>query len=196
MVVPTESFTEIGDADIDPDSPITTGLMTSYRDNDLNLNSQLIGETTPFTAAQKHDHDGLNSALVNAGAGLNFSLFDLSLAGAGTQTASTGALGFTPRAMWVLHSGDYGSGDFGWGAGFAIGTGTLARGITADLDSIAAGTARWAVDSDAVGGLVLVSDGTAFFNDIDVTVFTSANITLSVGGGPVKAIQVKLLVLG
>lgn len=64
MVVPSKSFTVIGDADIDPDSPITTGLLNSYRDRDENLSSQLIGETSPFTAAQKHDHDGLNSALV------------------------------------------------------------------------------------------------------------------------------------
>ena len=81
MVAPTKSFTPVADADIDPDSPLTTGLVTALRDRDENLSSQLIGETSPFTAAQKHDHDGVNSALL-AG---TFQLVQ-------TQTVSGGAV--------------------------------------------------------------------------------------------------------
>ena len=63
MTAPSKSFTVIPDADIDPDSPITTGLMTSYRDNDVHLEEWL---GLSFTAAQDHDHDGVNSAVVDA----------------------------------------------------------------------------------------------------------------------------------
>lgn len=64
MVAPTKSFSVIPDADVDPDSPLTTDLMTALRDNDLNLFSQLVGEpvgSPPYTPAQAHDHDGSNS---------------------------------------------------------------------------------------------------------------------------------------
>jgi len=61
MVAPSKVFTVIPDGDIDPDSPLTTGLMTSLRDNDIH-NEEWIGDG--FTAAKDHDHDGVNSKTV------------------------------------------------------------------------------------------------------------------------------------
>lgn len=64
MAAPSKSFTFIPDGDIDPDSPITTGLMTELRDNDQHLESWL-GES--FVAAVDHNHDGVNSKLAGIG---------------------------------------------------------------------------------------------------------------------------------
>lgn len=63
MPAPSKSFTTIPDSDIDPESPLTTGLMTAYRDNDINLREWLGGNYTP---AVDHDHDGVNSKLLPA----------------------------------------------------------------------------------------------------------------------------------
>lgn len=61
MTAPSKSFTAIVDADIDPDSPITTTLMTALRDRDQNLKEWLGGS---FTASVDHSHDGVDSALL------------------------------------------------------------------------------------------------------------------------------------
>lgn len=58
MVTPSKSFTVIPDSDIDPDSPITTGLMTALRDNDVHI-EEWLGDG--FVAAKNHNHDGINS---------------------------------------------------------------------------------------------------------------------------------------
>lgn len=113
MAAPTESFTSIPVGDTDPDSPVTTGLMLGLANNDKNLSSQLIGETSPFTAAQKHDHDGDNSKLVvgslnfqAVGQGLthtlsnassDFVLVDIS----GFAESDTGGAAATD-AMWTI----------------------------------------------------------------------------------------------
>ncbi len=70
MAAPTKSFITIADSAVDPDSPVTTTLLSALQGNDENLNSQLIGETSPFVAAQKHNHDGINSALILGGLSL------------------------------------------------------------------------------------------------------------------------------
>lgn len=62
MPSPSKNFTTIPDSDIDPESPITTGLMTAYRDNDIHLEEWLGGS---YTAAVDHDHDGVNSKLMS-----------------------------------------------------------------------------------------------------------------------------------
>ncbi len=62
MVAPSKSFTVIPDSDIDPDSPITTGLMTNLRDNDVHT-EEWLGDS--FVAAKDHDHDGVNSKVVD-----------------------------------------------------------------------------------------------------------------------------------
>jgi hypothetical protein len=62
MAAPSKTFSVIPDSDIDPDSPITTGLMTKLRDNDIHL-EEWLGMS--YTAAQDHDHDGVNSKLMS-----------------------------------------------------------------------------------------------------------------------------------
>lgn len=61
MTAPSKNFTSIPDTDIDPESPITTGLMTEYRDNDINL-MEWLGKN--YTPAVDHDHNGVNSKLL------------------------------------------------------------------------------------------------------------------------------------
>lgn len=61
MVDPDKDFDQISDAEIDPDSPITTGLMTKIRDALEHL-EEWLGDG--FVAAKDHDHDGFNSKQV------------------------------------------------------------------------------------------------------------------------------------
>lgn len=61
MPAPSKNFTVIPDSDIDPDSPVTTGLMTKLRDNDQHL-EEWLGKD--FTASVNHTHDGVDSALL------------------------------------------------------------------------------------------------------------------------------------
>jgi hypothetical protein len=61
MPAPSKNFTVIPDSDIDPESPLTTGLMTAIRDNAVHLEEWLGGS---YTAAVDHDHDGVNSKLL------------------------------------------------------------------------------------------------------------------------------------
>ena len=68
MAPPSKSFTIIPDADIDPDSALTSSLFTRLRDNDIHLEEWL---GLSFVAAQDHDHDGVNSKKA-VGAGLFF----------------------------------------------------------------------------------------------------------------------------
>lgn len=69
MAAITKSWTSVADAAIDPDSPITTSLMTALRDNDIHLREWLGGSFTAG-AVQDHDHDGINSALIEIGPNL------------------------------------------------------------------------------------------------------------------------------
>lgn len=61
MTAPSKNFTAIADSDIDPESPLTTTLMTAYRDRDQNLKEWLGGS---YTAAVDHSHDGVDSKLL------------------------------------------------------------------------------------------------------------------------------------
>lgn len=61
MAVPSKDFDNITDAEIDVDSPLTTGLFVKMRDALVHLEEWL---GLSFTAAQDHDHDGVNSKLV------------------------------------------------------------------------------------------------------------------------------------
>lgn len=69
MAAITKSFTSIADVAIDPDSPITTSLMTALRDNAIHLR-EWLGASYYAGAVQNHDHDGSNSALVEVGPNL------------------------------------------------------------------------------------------------------------------------------
>jgi hypothetical protein len=69
MAAITKAFTAIADAAIDPDSPITTGLMTALRDNAIHLR-EWLGASYYAGAVQDHDHDGVNSARIEIGPNL------------------------------------------------------------------------------------------------------------------------------
>lgn len=62
----TKSWTDIADTAIDPDSPITTGLMTALRDNAIYLR-EWLGAGFTAGAVQDHNHDGVNSAKIETG---------------------------------------------------------------------------------------------------------------------------------
>ena len=92
MAAPSAAFTVIPNGDIDPDSPITSGLMTSFRDNDQNLFAQLVGDpvgTPTFTPAAEHDHDGVNSKAVN---GADFILVEKKLITSDTTSVTFSGL--------------------------------------------------------------------------------------------------------
>ncbi|XAI95663.1 hypothetical protein [Microcystis phage Mae-JY22] len=69
MAAITKAFTSVADAAIDPDSPITTSLMTALRDNAIHVR-EWLGANYYAGAVQNHDHDGINSALVEIGPNL------------------------------------------------------------------------------------------------------------------------------
>ncbi|HKQ24082.1 MAG TPA: hypothetical protein VJT81_06535 [Burkholderiales bacterium] len=75
MTAPSKNFITIPDGDVDPDSPLSTGLMTKLRDNDINV-AEWLGHG--YTPAQAHDHDGVNSKLIPGNvAGNLFNFYNL-----------------------------------------------------------------------------------------------------------------------
>lgn len=72
MASPSKPFSAIVDADIDPDSPLTTTLMTAYRDRDQH-NYEWIGGS--YTPAVDHNHDGVNSALLSGNVAGNIFMY-------------------------------------------------------------------------------------------------------------------------
>lgn len=61
MAAPSKAWVTQADSQIDADSPIDSVLMTGYRDDLVHLREWLgLG----YTAAQNHDHDGVNSKQV------------------------------------------------------------------------------------------------------------------------------------
>lgn len=62
MVAPSKNFTAIPDDKVDSDSGLTLTLLTQIRDSLIHL-EEWLGKD--FTAAINHDHDGVNSELVN-----------------------------------------------------------------------------------------------------------------------------------
>lgn len=61
MTVPTKSYTVVVDTRIDVDSPLDETLLEDLRDNIEHIHEWL---GYGYTAAQAHDHDGVNSALL------------------------------------------------------------------------------------------------------------------------------------
>lgn len=61
MAAPSKAFVSITDSQVDANSPVDTVLMTGLRDNGIHL-EEWLGHS--YTAAQDHDHNGTNSALV------------------------------------------------------------------------------------------------------------------------------------
>lgn len=66
MAATSKSWSSIADAQINPDSPIDTALMTSIRDDLVHLR-EWLGAGFTAGAVQDHNHDGVNSALVPIG---------------------------------------------------------------------------------------------------------------------------------
>lgn len=66
MTAISKSFTTITDAQVDADSPITQALMTALRDNHIHLR-EWLGASYTGGAVQDHNHDGVNSALIEVG---------------------------------------------------------------------------------------------------------------------------------
>lgn len=65
----TKSWVNILDGAVDPDSPLTTALMTALRDNAIHVR-EWLGASYTAGAVQDHNHDGSNSALVEVGPNL------------------------------------------------------------------------------------------------------------------------------
>ncbi len=96
MVAPSKNFTIIPDADVDPDSPLTTTLVTGLRDNDIH-NEEWIGKD--FVAAQNHDHDGVNSKLITGGF-----LFGDNVVDGTTRSTSSGSFVDVPGTSITIPS--------------------------------------------------------------------------------------------
>jgi len=166
MAAPSKSFTIIPDADIDPDSALTSSLFTRLRDNDIHLEEWL---GLSFVAAQDHDHDGVNSAAVAVGAIFDSAVFGLTATG--TTAVSTGALAFTPKVVLVVGFLNTGAEDSVF-VGFAIGTGVLAHSVAHETGS----DVGYSVDADAIGGRSNTTAGSSVhLTDLDVTNFAKAS---------------------
>lgn len=61
MPAPSKNWTNVADSQVDAESPLDTTLLTAIRDNLVHLREWL---GLSYTAAQDHDHDGLNSKSV------------------------------------------------------------------------------------------------------------------------------------
>jgi hypothetical protein len=66
MAAITKTWTDVADAAVDPDSPLTTGLITALRDNAIWVR-EWLGYSYTAGAVQDHNHDGNNSARVEVG---------------------------------------------------------------------------------------------------------------------------------
>lgn len=64
MPAPSKAWVTINDAAVDADSPIDQALMTAMRDDLVHLR-EWLGASYAANAAQDHNHDGVNSALVS-----------------------------------------------------------------------------------------------------------------------------------
>lgn len=98
MTVPSKNFTNIPDGDIDADSPLTETLMTQIRDSLVHL-EEWLGDG--YSASKDHDHDGVNSKNIPAGA------ISTTVQSEGNQVLSGGAT-WTPTAgVYSYAAGGY-----------------------------------------------------------------------------------------
>ena len=202
MAAPSKSFTVIPDGDIDPDSPLTTGLFTSLRDNDIHLEEWL---GLSFVAAQDHDHDGVNSKAVatpaasgvaTSTAGFNrilsgadtdvqkaldtldnsgnglFGSALFNLAVSGTSTVGTGALSFTPKVVIVVGLLDATSSSED---SVYVGFATGTGTLARSLAHRTGSGTGFSVDADSIGGRASATAGaTSHLSDLDVITFSKA----------------------
>ena len=66
MAAITVSLIVIADAAVDPESPVDTQLVTGLRDN-IEFAIQWLGHSFRGAAVQDHNHDGINSTLLQVG---------------------------------------------------------------------------------------------------------------------------------
>ncbi|MBI1397077.1 MAG: hypothetical protein GC151_13960 [Betaproteobacteria bacterium] len=66
MTAISKTFTAVSDAQVDADSPLTESLLTALRDNAIHLR-EWLGASFTAGAVQDHNHDGVNSALIEVG---------------------------------------------------------------------------------------------------------------------------------
>lgn len=90
MPVPSKNFTTILDAAVAPDAPIDTALVTGLRDNDIHLKEALY---FGYTAAQAHNHDGANSALVSITSSAQFAAGVVNTAALGASQVTQAKIG-------------------------------------------------------------------------------------------------------
>ena len=65
MAIDGFDFTTISDGRVDPDSPLDTTLATDWRDN-IEFLMRWLGKSFLVAAVADHDHDGVNSATIDA----------------------------------------------------------------------------------------------------------------------------------
>lgn len=149
----TVSYTTIADAAVDPDSPVTTALATSWRDNPEFV-KQWLGEAYLAGAVQNHNHDGVNSAPVEVGIPGLVHAMGVKLASGQSTAIDLSAAPFTSYrtklivlhrvlcgnndAMYMRFSNSSGSGPFDSGNDYAP-DGSFYSLIPVGIDSIAAG---------------------------------------------------------
>lgn len=126
-------------------------------------------------------HDGTsvkNVLLAGSSAAVQSAIFTFSHA---TGSASTGAVGFTPRAAILIGiitiSGAGGGLDGTYNCtGVITGTGTGAKAIMVSTTNTALAIAS---DADAAAGVTATDAATTFSRELDVDAFGSSNITLT-----------------
>ncbi len=129
MTAPSKSWVAIADSQVDADSPLDSVLMTAYRDDVVFL-KEWLGYSYAAAAAQDHNHDGANSALVTAIADAAISQIKLK-----TATASGSVLvGTSADTSYGLTGGSFsfwtGSADSTSGsAPIGFGNGNVAAGV-------------------------------------------------------------------
>ncbi|MEW6314628.1 MAG: tail fiber protein [Pseudomonadota bacterium] len=69
MTAITKSWTNIADSAVDPDAPLLSSLAYAWRDNIIHVR-EWLGANYTAGAVQDHNHDGVNSALVETGPNL------------------------------------------------------------------------------------------------------------------------------
>jgi len=186
MPVPSKSFTTIADSAIDADSPLTADLMEDFRDNDIFL-YEWIGYG--YTAAQAHDHDGVNSALVDISGLLQAYNAQHTVDGSGSSwNIDTGSLGFTPQCM-LVHWAMSGANILynGWGMGMGTAAGDQ-HGMSMRWDISAAGVLdNLSIDSNDIMGYSITTGGafvTSFASDqARIDEWTSSNIEIQTQSG-------------
>lgn len=86
----TVSYSAIPNSDIDPDSPLATGLFQDLRDNTTFCLEYIGGGTGGgYTPAAAHTHDGVNSAIVPQVTGIGYEISSSGFLGVGGGAAIT-----------------------------------------------------------------------------------------------------------